>query len=109
MMLSRPTASSLTVENSGGHGIKVNANATLSLENSYINASQESGMVGQGTTSVTTSIFSNNQEYGLVCSDETLVTCSQITHDSNVLGEQDGCDSTCGIPTETTEPEEPTE
>ena len=49
--------------------------------------------------------------HGLVCSDATTVTCAQITHDSNVLGEQEGCDNTCGVPPETEEEEEtePTE
>jgi parallel beta-helix repeat protein len=105
------SGSNLNITGSGGHGISTSASAEASIDNSNIELSALSGLHLESTSNtITTTVLSSNTEYGMVCGVPENVSCAQIIHVNNLLGEQSGCDATCGIePAPEPVPEEPTE
>jgi hypothetical protein len=45
---------------------------------------------------VSSTLFESNSDYGMECEGEGTQTCSGVSHLTNGLGEQLGCDATCG-------------
>lgn len=91
------TATSLDISSSGGHGLKTTGSAEVNLSNSNIALSALSGLhLEAATNSINTTTLSANTEYGMFCGVLEQVTCSQVSHSGNLIGEQMGCDLSCG-------------
>jgi len=46
-------------------------------------------------------VLESNTDFGMECEGDGEQTCSTVSHLTNGLGEQSGCDATCGESTET--------
>ena len=104
------TGSGLSITSAGGHGLSTSDTSVVSISNSNIAASALSGLHLEGeSNSITTTTLANNTEYGMVCAPAEQTTCAQVSHSGNLLGEQSGCDNTCGEEVETVVEEEVTE
>ena len=76
----------------GIHGIY----ATMSLEDSVIESSTNSGLYLQDTRgNVLRNEITNNGTYGMVCSSATVDSCLMNDLSNNASGEHDGCPNTC--------------
>ena len=86
----------LDVQNSVGDAFSA-TNATVAIANSNLSASSASGLfVNGGSTTVSTTVFESNTDYGMECEGDGEQTCDTVVHLTNGLGEQSGCDETCG-------------
>ena len=115
--------SSVYAENNGEHGVYANE-GTLSLTASYFTGNGSFGAEIQGSSSqqasvtmvssdfsnsgktglfltnadisMTSGTSSNNSEYGMECENTSFSVCTMANITGNTLGEQTGCDETCG-------------
>lgn len=73
------------------------ADANISLTSSDFSNNGQSGLELQyAAVSMDAGISSNNGEYGLECQNTSFSLCAMSNITGNTLGEQTGCDSTCG-------------
>ena len=101
------TATGLSITSAGGNGLATSGTAAVSLSNSNIAASTLSGLyLNADSNTVETTTLANNTEYGMVCGAAEQTTCTQVSHSGNLIGEQSGCDNTCGEEMETVVDEE---
>lgn len=86
----------LDIQNTAEDGVYA-YNATTTVLNGVISTSNASGLafVG-GTATVTDTLLESNADYGMECEDEGTQVCSGVSHLTNGLGEQTGCDLSCG-------------
>ncbi|MAA79969.1 MAG: hypothetical protein CL916_12005 [Deltaproteobacteria bacterium] len=104
------TADGLSITSAGGHGLTTSGTAVVSLANSNIAASTLSGLsLDAQSNTINTTTLVNNTEYGMMCGVAEQTTCAQVSHSGNLIGEQSGCDNTCGEEMETVVEEEVTE
>lgn len=104
------TATGLSITSAGGHGLSTSGTAVASLSNSNIAASTLSGLyLNASSNTIGTTTLANNTEYGMECGVAEQTTCTQVSHSGNLIGEQSGCDNTCGEEVETVVDEEITE
>ena len=117
------TAAALSISNSTENGLVALNDSNITIDNSTFHQTYvipiEGTETSMGTFSITNSAFTlntesglfieyadgtadgntrnNNQYYGMECNESTFATCDNNDLSSNVMGEQTGCDSTCGV------------
>jgi hypothetical protein len=72
--------------------------ATFSITNNIFNQNSETGLsitYADGTADSNTA--TNNQMYGMVCEYTAFTSCDANSLIGNIMGEQTGCDETCGV------------
>lgn len=73
------------------------ATAAFNITNSSFTQNAESGLyVEYASGNADNNLSNNNQFYGMECDNTTFSTCDTNDLTSNLLGEQTGCDATCG-------------
>ena len=91
-------ANNLSISGAGAHGVHSLGTASVTLENSSIELSTLSGLnLASSNNIMNTLTLTENAEYGMTCDASASVSCSVITHTNNQLGEQSGCDASCGV------------
>ena len=83
----------------GGDGIDLSGQgSSIALDQMSISNSTGTGIrLSNATGTITNNNITNNQEYALFCTDSSATICSNNILIGNVLGEQTGCDLSCGI------------
>ena len=91
-------ASTVTLENNSNFGISIqNANETVVISSSTINSNGASGLsLDSVDATVNDSTLILNGAYGLTCTSSVTSSCSNNQLNDNAMGEQSGCDTTCG-------------
>ena len=70
----------------------------FSITNSSVALSTLSGiLLNYADGNMDSNLSNNNQELGMECTESILSSCAGNDLTSNILGEQSGCDETCGI------------
>ena len=86
----------LDVQNTGSDGLHAEY-ATLTLSSSTLANNAGSGArLIEGDTTISDTSFNDNAAYGLECEGAGVQACATVLHSANALGEQLGCDATCG-------------
>ena len=118
------SATALSVLNSSGNGLESLNDSNTTLDSSTFSSNLRGVSIkgtetSMGTFNITNSTFAlniesglfieyadgtadsnmsnNNQNFGMECNESTFTTCDSNDLSSNVMGEQTGCDSTCGV------------
>ncbi|MEC8422282.1 MAG: hypothetical protein VX000_00825, partial [Myxococcota bacterium] len=93
--------SDIDIQNATEDGIYA-SNASLAVTNGSVAASAASGLyVDGGDTTVTDTNFDSNAGYGMECEGDGVQVCAGVSHSTTGLGEQTGCDASCGEPVDT--------
>ena len=86
----------LDIQNTSSDGVSAN-NSTVTIATAVVSTAASSGMfLTGGTATVTDAVFESNSDYGIECDGDGAQTCSAVSHLTNGLGEQSGCDASCG-------------
>ena len=90
-----------TISNNGSYGAELRGdsttNAVITVDSSDFSGNAQTGLyLEYADVAVTAASSTNNTEYGLECLETIFSSCTMSDITGNTLGEQTGCDETCG-------------
>ena len=86
----------MDIQNTLSDGVYAFESSTTISSSTISTASASGILLTGGTAAITDTVLESNTDYGMECEGEGEQTCSGVSHLTNGLGEQTGCDVSCG-------------